>query len=84
MQNIPVLAVSTSSGLGGSNAAQVTLKTTSYQAEELAFASDNGKIWLTLRPPTGARAAAPSLVTVETLLLGVSPVAELRTFGGKS
>ena len=62
----------------------MTLKTTSYQSQKLAFASDNGKVWLVLRPPTGARASAPKLVTVETLLLGVSPVAVLHSFGGKS
>ena len=84
MQNIPVLNISKASGLGATSDSQVTLKTNDYQAQKLAFASDNGKVWLALRPPSGAKAAKPSIVTVETLLLGVSPVAELRTFGGKS
>jgi Flp pilus assembly protein CpaB len=83
MQNIPVLGVSKTNGLGGANAAQVTLRTTALQAEKLAFTSDNGKIWLVLRPPTGARTSPPSLVTVETLLLGVSPITVLHSFGGK-
>jgi Flp pilus assembly protein CpaB len=84
MQNIPVLSVAKSNGFGASNTSRVTLKTTSYQAEQVAFASDNGKLWIVLRPPTGARPSPPSLVTVETLLLGVSPVAALHSFGGKS
>jgi pilus assembly protein CpaB len=83
MQNIPVLDVTKSSSSGGGDS-QVTLKATAYQSEKLAFASDNGKVWLVLRPPTGARATAPRLVTVETLLLGVPPVAVLHSFGGKS
>jgi hypothetical protein len=37
-----------------------------------------------LRPPSGARPSAPKLITVETLLLGISPTAVLHTFGGKS
>lgn len=83
MQNVPVLNVTKSAGLGASSDSTVTLRTTSYQAQKLAFASDNGKVWLSLRPPSGAKAPGPSLVTLETLLLGVSPVAELRSFGGR-
>ena len=83
MQNIPVLSVDKTSRFGGANASQVTLRTSAYQAEQLAFASDNGKLWLVLRPPSGARPSPPSLITAETLLLGVPPVAALRSFGGK-
>jgi pilus assembly protein CpaB len=84
MQNIPVLVLTKGSALGGSNAAQVTLRATALQSEKLAFASDNGRLWLVLRPPTGARPSPPSLITAETLLLGVSPITVLRSFGGKS
>jgi Flp pilus assembly protein CpaB len=85
MQNVPVLHVSKTSKFGSSgDASEVTLKTTSYQSQKLAFASDNGKVWLVLRPPSGARPSAPKLITVETLLLGISPTAVLHTFGGKS
>jgi Flp pilus assembly protein CpaB len=82
MQNVAVLGVNKSNRFGGSSNADVTLRTTSYQAEQLAFASDNGKLWLVLRPPTGARPAPPSLMTAETLLLGVSPITVLHTLGG--
>jgi hypothetical protein len=44
------------------------------QAAAIAFAADNGKVWLVLRPPTGARPVRPGLVTVGTVLLGVPPV----------
>jgi Flp pilus assembly protein CpaB len=85
MQNVPVLKVlKTNKFGGGGDTSEVTLKTTSYQSQKLAFASDNGKVWLVLRPPSGARPSAPKLITVETLLLGISPTAVLHTIGGKS
>jgi pilus assembly protein CpaB len=84
MQNIPVLDVAKSSRYGGTGDSQVTLKTTAYQSEKLAFASDNGKVWFVLRPPTGASSSTTKLVTAETLLLGVPPVAVLHAFGGRS
>jgi Flp pilus assembly protein CpaB len=85
MQNVPVLHVSKSNRMGSAgDTNEVTLKATSYQTQKLAFASDNGKVWFVLRPPSGARPAAPRLITVETLLLGISPTAVLHTFGGKS
>jgi pilus assembly protein CpaB len=85
MQNVSVLHVAKSNRFGSSSDdSQVTLKMTSYQSQKLAFASDNGKLWLVLRPPTGARASAPRLVTVESLLLGLAPTAVLQSLGGKS
>jgi Flp pilus assembly protein CpaB len=84
MQGIPVLDVKTnSSGVGSNGAHQVTLQTTAKQASELAFAQDNGEVWLTIRPPTGAKKSPSNIVTAETLLLGVPPVTMLRTFGGR-
>jgi Flp pilus assembly protein CpaB len=67
----------------GSNSKNVVLRVTDQQAADLAFASDNGKVWIVLRPRTGARAAAPSVVSLETLLLGVKPISVLRSFGGR-
>jgi Flp pilus assembly protein CpaB len=80
MQDILVLnAPSTSSkgGLGGSSgqASNVVMRMTDTQAADMAFSSDNGKIWILLRPPTGAVASKPSLVTLETLLFGVPAIA---------
>ena len=50
----------------------------SQQAADLAFASDNGKLWLVLRPRTGAKPSTATMVTPETLLLGVNPVMVLH------
>jgi Flp pilus assembly protein CpaB len=84
VQNVPVLGVSASkSGIGAGNESDVTLKVSPAQAGKLAFASDNGKVWLVLRPPNGARAAGLNLVTAETMLLGIPPVQVLTSFGGR-
>jgi Flp pilus assembly protein CpaB len=75
MQNIPVVSVEGKLGsVGGATTTNVTLRATPAQAENLAFASDNGKIWLVLRPAAGARVAKPGIVTVETMLLGIPPI----------
>jgi Flp pilus assembly protein CpaB len=86
MENILVLDVPTGAGGGlgaASREANVVLRLTDQQAAELAFASDNGKIWFSLRPQSGGQAAAPSFVTLETLLLGVKPVTVMRAFGAR-
>jgi Flp pilus assembly protein CpaB len=79
LQDVAVVAVGKASGGGTSN---VSLKVTSPDAENLAFASDNGKLWAVLRPPSGAKPVPPRLVTAETLLLGVPAVVVQRSFGG--
>jgi Flp pilus assembly protein CpaB len=80
---IQVLGVSgAKSGLGASGSSNVTLNVDATQAAELAFASDNGKIWLAIRPSSGATTAQPALVTAETILLGVPPVIVERSLGG--
>jgi Flp pilus assembly protein CpaB len=86
VQNVPVVAISSTGkpGVGGSNnESDVTLKVTPAQAGELAFASDNGKVWLVLRPPNGRPVPGLNLVTMETVLLGIPPVTALRSFGGQ-
>jgi pilus assembly protein CpaB len=77
--NVPVLNIGTK--LNGQT--NVTLDVQPRIAAKIAFSSDNGKIWLVLRPPTGAGASPPDIVTIETLLLGVPPVQELKAFGGR-
>jgi Flp pilus assembly protein CpaB len=85
MEDITVLLVpgSSSGGLGGGRSSNVTLRVTPQQAADLAFASDHGKIWLVLRPRTGASGEVPELVTAETMVLGVPAVAALNSFGGR-
>ena len=83
MPDIPVVAVGSDNGGIGSRATNVSLQVSDAQAAKLAFASDNGKVWLSLRPSAGAKASRPDLVTVETLLLGVPSVTVLHAVGGR-
>jgi pilus assembly protein CpaB len=61
LQDVPVLLTT-----GGS----LTLRVSDAQASRLAWASDNGKIWVTLRPPAGARQSTPRIVSLSTVVLG--------------
>jgi Flp pilus assembly protein CpaB len=85
MRNLLVLSApqAAKNALGSTANQNVVLRTTSQQAADLAFASDNGKLWLVLRPRTGAAPTQETLVTPETLLLGVSPVLVLHSLGGQ-
>jgi len=84
MQNIEVVGVGGArGGIGaGAGGSSVTLKVNDVQAAELAFASDNGKLWLALRPPSGAKPSRPEAVTAETMLLGIKPIAVVKSLGG--
>ncbi len=75
-QNILVLDAPNElgSGVGASNTVNVVLRTNYQEAIELAWVADNGKLWLVLRPRTGAPVMRPGVVTAEGLLLGVKPV----------
>lgn len=59
-------------GSGGSG--MYTLKVGGVAAAALAYASDNGRLWFVLRPPSGAKPFHPGLVTAQTLLLGLKGV----------
>jgi Flp pilus assembly protein CpaB len=78
MSDIPVVRID-----GEDKATTVSLRVNDEQAAQLAFASDNGKVWLSLRPAVGAKEAKPGIVTVETLLLGIRPVTAVRSLGGR-
>jgi Flp pilus assembly protein CpaB len=80
LTDVPVLAVG-EQPTSGSGTTNVSLGVDDVEAGQLAFAVDNGKIWLALRPSAGAAASRPGIVTVETMLLGVSPVKVLRSLG---
>jgi pilus assembly protein CpaB len=75
MVNVPVLKAaegSSSTGLTSTSNQQsqqsnVTLKVGDHEAASLAFAADNGKVWLALRPANAA-ATPLSTVSVESLL----------------
>ena len=81
MSNVQVLSAGTvsSGGLGASqnpsNAfSNVTLNVDESQAAALAYAADNGKVWLVLRPANATATTPPSTVTAQSLLLGSKPV----------
>ncbi len=80
MSDVPVVAVGEKAA--GSGSTNVSLKVDDEKAAQLAFASDNGKVWLALRPSAGAVESRPGIVTVETMLLGVPPVKVLQSVGG--
>jgi len=67
----PVVA----SGRGAGNAnTNIVLKVKTKDAAKVAFAADNGKIWLVLRPQSGSKPTKPSIATVRNILLGVAPL----------
>ena len=76
--DVPVLEVAAtgSTGTGGGGSSNAVLEVTDKQAGELAYASDNSKLWFTLRPPN-ATAPPASEITVNSLLAEtpVPPVA---------
>jgi Flp pilus assembly protein CpaB len=63
MQDVYVLSVGSS----------ITFRVTPVQAAQLAYASLNGTIWLSLRPTTGAPAVRPPVIDADALL-GKGPV----------
>lgn len=74
--NIEVLSSPSDSDTGTTNDSNVvTLRMVGRQAAQLAFASDNGKVWMVLRPPTGAVENSTSPVTLRSLMAsGAAPV----------
>jgi len=75
--NIEVLATPEAPGAekGDQGGSVVTLRMAGRQAAQLAFASDNGKVWMVLRPPTGAVENSTSPVTLKTLMTsGKAPI----------
>jgi Flp pilus assembly protein CpaB len=81
LANVSVLAVGEKAR--GSGTTNVSLRVDDVDAAKLAFAADNGKLWLALRPSSGAKPSRSGIVTVETMLLGVPPVRILRSVGGR-
>jgi Flp pilus assembly protein CpaB len=80
MRDVLVLSAPSSakkSGLGAGNAnsdQNVVLRVDARHMGELAYAADNGKVWLALRPTTGAQDPTISAVTLGRLLAGTTPV----------
>jgi len=60
--------------LRGGRSPSVVIRANYQRAIELAFAADNGVLWLMLRPAANVKATPPEAVTVESLLFGVQPI----------
>jgi Flp pilus assembly protein CpaB len=72
-QNVPVLKLPQGKAPADDTArSPVTLKVGERVATQIAFAVDNGKVWLALRPASGTRDPQPGLVTLESVL-GIQP-----------
>ena len=76
MSNVQVLKAPSESGggLGGAQQTSVTLNVSDAQAGPLAFAADNGKVWLVLRPANTSATAPSSIVTIQSLLVGSTAI----------
>jgi Flp pilus assembly protein CpaB len=79
MTNVPVLQTTSTSASGlaqssSSQSSDVTLNVTDTQAGALAYASDNGKVWLALRPANATSGTSAPAITAQSLLLGGRPV----------
>jgi pilus assembly protein CpaB len=83
--DILVLSVPSSgtSTVGATGKTQLTLRLTDDQARNTAFTADNGVLWVVLRPRANAAAPSPSIVSVETVLLGVPALQVYRALGGR-
>jgi pilus assembly protein CpaB len=72
MQNVFVLGATggaAGTGVGAtSGSSAITFRVTPIGAARMAFASDNGKIWIVLRPATRGGVIGPSLTTLQQLL----------------
>jgi Flp pilus assembly protein CpaB len=84
LQDVEVLQAPPAPKQGGLSAGgqtqNVVLRVSDKDAPQLAFSSDNGKLWISLRPPAGAKQDPPSMVTLNRLLLGMDPI----PVGGKN
>ena len=81
MQNVLVLGVGggTSGGVGsGASDSSMTFRLSPGGAARMAFASDNGKIWIVLRPATRGGSIGPNTTTLQALLSGPRKVPEGR------
>ena len=64
----------TAVGVGAANqTANVVLRVNRDQAAQIAFAVDNGKVWVILRPRAGSRPGKPGAVTDRSLLADIKP-----------
>jgi Flp pilus assembly protein CpaB len=80
--DVPVVRVTSKSGGIGSSTTKVIVRVSDKEAADLAFSSEYGKVWLSLRPGAGAVSTAPNIVTLETILLAAPPIAVMHSLRG--
>lgn len=74
-QDLLVIDVVKSAQGGQGSAATVVLRARDgNEAGKLAFTADNGKLWLVLRPVSGAKPQPNGVISVEQILFGVKPI----------
>lgn len=66
-QGILVLKAPTGDAAASNKQQSVILRLSESQSARLAYAADNGKVWIALRPPTGGESSKPTTVTQGTL-----------------
>ncbi len=60
---------------GGNNqSSEITLRVAVESAPKIAFAADNGKLWIVLRPQNGKKLDKATLITLASLLADAKPV----------
>ena len=79
LQDVEVLAAPEADekaavGASTGQAKNVVLRVPEERGAELAFTSDNGRVWLVLRPQAGADSTPPSLTTVDRMVMGLPPI----------
>jgi len=80
MQDVEVLAAPSPDEKGPAGAGatsqvhNVVLRVTETDALHLAFASDNGKVWIALRPQVGADQGELSLTNLDRIVTGMDPI----------
>jgi Flp pilus assembly protein CpaB len=71
MRNVLVLrAPIGGNGAEGSSGGNIILKARDDKAAQIAYAADNGQLWLLLRPQAGATNSEIPLVTLDKILVG--------------
>lgn len=71
---VPKLASGGVVGGGTNQTGDVTLRVSNRATGKVAFAADNGKLWIVLRPQNGANLERSSIVTLESILVASAPV----------
>jgi pilus assembly protein CpaB len=80
LQNVEVLSApeldeKDSGGPGaGAQIHNLVLRVPEKRAHELAFAQDNGKVWVALRPQAGADESPLSLTNLDRIVTGLAPI----------